>query len=137
MNLRIGNKVDENYILKIRPHAAPLFERKSYFIVAEDEEMLGFAVVIRRNIETPIPIDEAFINLIEILDEKNYRKGIGSLLIQKIIEMEKMVYQVRAYCEISNVASHMLWFKNGFGISPIKEPTGRIIGSYVTYVNKQ
>ena len=38
MKLRIGNKIDEENILNIRPHAADLFQGKSYFIIAEDEE---------------------------------------------------------------------------------------------------
>lgn len=136
MKLRMGNKSDEEYILKIRPQAASLFEGRSYFIIAEDEGILGFAVVFHRDIEAPVPANEAFINLIEIIDENNYNKGIGSCLVQKIIEIEKEknTYQVRAYCDINNTASHRLWLKNGFGISPAKEPNGQILGSFVTYV---
>ena len=136
MKLRMGNETDKEYILNIRPQASTLFEGRSYFIIAEDEGILGFAVVFHRDIEVPVPANEAFINLIEILDENNYRKGIASRLVQKIIEMEeeKNTYQVRAYCEINNIASHRLWFKNGFGISPAKESDGQILGSFVTYV---
>lgn len=139
MNLRMGNETDKEYILNVRPQAAPLFEGRSYFIIAEDEGILGFAVVFHRDIEAPVPANEAFINLIEVLDEDNHKKGIASCLVQKIIEMEeeKKTYQVRAYCEIQNIASHRLWFKNGFGISPAKESNGQILGSFVTYVCKQ
>lgn len=139
MNLRMGNKTDKEYILNIRTQAAPLFEGSSYFIIAEDEGILGFAVVFHRDIEAPVPANEAFINLIEILDETNHKKGIASCLVQKIVEMEeeKNTYQVRAYCEINNIASHRLWLKNGFGISPAKESNGRILGSFVTYVCKK
>lgn len=139
MNLRVGNQSDKEYILNIRPQAAPLFEGSSYFIIAEDEGILGFAMVFHRDIEAPVPANEAFINLIEILDETNHKKGIASCLVQKIIEMEeeKSTYQVRAYCEINNIASHRLWLKNGFGISPAKESNGQILGSFVTYVCKQ
>ncbi|MCH5349234.1 MAG: GNAT family N-acetyltransferase [Oscillospiraceae bacterium] len=139
MELRMGNETDKEYILNIRPQAASLFDGRSYFIIAEDESILGFAVVFHRDIEASVPANEAFINLIEILDENNYRKGIASRLVQKIIEMEeeKNTYQVRAYCEINNIASHRLWFKNGFGISPAKESDGQILGSFVTYVCKQ
>ena len=136
MKLRMGKETDKEYILNIRPQAAPLFEGRSYFIIAEDEGILGFAVVFHRGIEAPVQSDEAFINLIEILDENNYKKGIASCLVQKIIEMEKEknTYQVRAYCEINNIASHRLWLKNRFGISPAKESNGQILGSFVTYV---
>ncbi|MCH5270042.1 MAG: GNAT family N-acetyltransferase [Lachnospiraceae bacterium] len=138
MNLRVGNKSDKEYILNIRPQAAPLFEGRSYFIIAEDEGILGFAVVFHREIEAPVPANEAFINLIEILDENNHKKGIASCLVKKIIEMEeeKSTYQVRAYCEINNIASHRLWLKTGFEISSAKESNGQILGSFVTYVCK-
>ena len=136
MKLRMGNETDKEYILNVRPQAAPLFEGRSYFIIAEDDDILGFAVVFHRDIEAPVLANEAFINLIETLDENNYKKGIASCLVQKIIEIEedKNTYQVRAYCEINNIASHRLWLKNGFGISPAKEPNGQILGSFVTYV---
>ena len=98
-----------------------------------------FEGIYHRDIEAPVPANEAFINLIEVLDEDNHKKGIASCLVQKIIEMEeeKKTYQVRAYCEIHNIASHRLWFKNGFEISPAKESNGQILGSFVTYVCKQ
>ncbi len=139
MNLRMGNNTDMEYILNVRPQAAAYFKGRSYFIVAEDESILGFAVVFHRDIEAPVPANEAFINLIEILDERNHRKGIASCLVQKIIEIEeeKKTYQIRAYCEINNIASHRLWLKNRFGISPAKESNGRILGSFVTYVCKR
>ncbi len=138
MNLRMGNETDREFIINVRPQAAPLFEGRSYFIIAEDEGILGFAVVFHRDIEAPVPANEAFINLIEVLDEDNHKKGIASCLVQKIIEMEeeKKTYQVRAYCEIHNIASHRLWLKNGFGISPVKESNSQILGSFVTYVCK-
>lgn len=139
MNLRMGNEADKEHILSVRPQAAPLFDGRSYFIVAEDDGILGFAVVFHRDIEAPVPANEAFINVIDVFEESNHKKGIASCLVQKIIEMEeeKKTYQVRAYCDINNVASHRLWFKNGFGISPAKESNGQILGSFVTYVCKK
>ena len=38
----------------------------------------------------------------------------------------------RAYCDINNIASHYLWLKNGFGISPVKIKED-IVGSYATF----
>ena len=138
MKLRIGNEKDKEYILRIRPHAEPLLERSSYFLVAEEDDMLAFAVVMRRNVEAPVSAMEAFVNVIEVFDECNYCKGIASCLVQKIVEIEKEsnTYQIRAYCDINNVASHRLWQKNGFGISPVKESNGQIPGSFVTFVCK-
>lgn len=132
------NEADKEYILSIRPQAAPLFEGRSYFVIAEADGILGYAVVFHRNIEAPVPADEAFINLIEVFEESNHKKGIASCLVQKIIEIEEAqkTYQLRAYCDINNVASHRLWLKNGFGISPAKESNGQILSSFVTYVCK-
>ena len=42
-------------------------------------------------------------------------------------------YQVRAYCDINNIPSNMLWIKNGFKISPVKMENDNIPGAYVTY----
>lgn len=137
MEIRIGNDIDKEHILSVRPIAAPYFTN-DYFLVAQDGEgnILGYATVFLREIPAPVPAKEAFINLIEILDEGNFGKGIGSLLVQKIIELEKEkdTYQVRAYCDIQNVGSHRLWWKNGFGISPVKNQDDSILGSFVTYV---
>lgn len=136
MTIRCGTEADKNQILSLRPQAESLFGGNSYFLVAEDAEILGFAVVFHRDIPAPIDAKEAFINLIEVLDEKNMRKGIASGLVQKVLETERLkdTYQVRAYCDIWNAASHRLWKKNGFGISPMKMPDGKILGSFVTYV---
>ena len=41
--------------------------------------------------------------------------------------------QVRAYCDIRNEASHRLWLKNGFGISPAAQSDGSIPGSFVSF----
>lgn len=137
MEIRIGNDIDKESILGIRPIAAPYFTG-DYFLVAQNDEgnILGFATVFLREIPAPVQGREAFINLIEILEEENHGKGIGSLLVQKIIELEKEkdTYQIRAYCDIQNPASHRLWRKNGFGISPVKNQDDSIQGSFVTYV---
>lgn len=136
MTIRCGTEADKAHVLARRPQAESLFGGNSYFLVAEDAEILGFAVVFHRDIPAPVEAKEAFVNLIEVLDEGNMRKGIASGLVQKIlgIERTKDTYQVRAYCDIWNTASHRLWHKNGFGISPVKDSDGKILGSFVTYV---
>jgi len=135
MNIRIGNEMDKQYILSIRPHAAGLFSEKGYFVVAEEDAVLGCTTVISRDIEAPILVSEAFVNLIEVFDESDFRKGIASRMVNYVIQIEKAkgTYQVRAYCDIHNIASHKLWLKCGFGISPVKMMDGKICGSYVTY----
>ena len=88
--------------------------------------------------EIPAPRNgktECFINVIDVIDTALQGSGIGSMLVQEIIRYAKSkgVLQVRAYCDIHNVTSHMLWQKNGFGISPGKNADGSIFGSFVTF----
>lgn len=77
-----------------------------------------------------------FINAIEVFNAELRCQGIGTQMVQKIIEIAKNeeVYQVRASVRIGNVASHRLWFKNRFSISPVKMPDADIVGSFVCYV---
>lgn len=135
MEVRVGGDADRKRILELRPQAEPYFT-KDYFVVAEDRDLLGFATVFCRKIPAPVSEREAFIYLIEVLEEERRGRGIGSLLVQRIIgmEREKGTYQVRAYSDIKNAAAHGLWRKNGFGISPDKQADGRIPGSFVTFV---
>ena len=66
MEIRIGNDIDKERILGIRPIAAPYFTN-DYFLVAQDGEgdILGFATVSLREIPAPVPGREAFILLID------------------------------------------------------------------------
>ena len=105
------------------------------FAVDDSDNNIGFLFAFYREIPAPLGgKTECFINVIDV-NESMRGQGIGSALIQEAIRMakEKNVVQIQAYCDIQNVSSHMLWFKNGFGISPVKLPDGQIPGSFVTY----
>jgi len=105
------------------------------FAVDAEDNNIGFLFAYYREIPAPLGgKTECFINVIDV-NESIRGKGIGSALIQEAVKMakEENVIQVRAYCDINNVASHALWLKNGFGISPVKMPDGQILGSFVTY----
>ena len=136
MTVRFGSDDDKRKIFAKRPQAAGFFSDDGYFVVAaNDDDIAGFAAVFGRKIPAPVEETEAFINLIEVFEE--YQKsGVASMLVRHIAETEKPkgTYQVRAYCEISNAASHALWRKNGFGISPVKMQDGSIAGSFVTLI---
>lgn len=136
MIIRSGTYDDKRKIFAKRPQAAGFFSDDGYFVVAEENgDIAGFAAVFGRKIPAPVEETEAFINLIEVFEEYQ-KRGVASSLVRKIIETEKTkgTYQVRAYCEISNAASHALWRKNGFGLSPVKMQDGSILGSFVTLV---
>ena len=138
MRIEFGCEATKKKIIKEYPHTAQVLSEGGNLIIAIDDsnQLLGFLWSFRR--EVPAPISgklEDFINVIEIFGD-NQRKGIGSALVQKCIEKSTAdgIYQVRAYCETNNVASHHLWVKNKFGISPVKMHDGNIYGSFVTFV---
>ncbi len=136
MTVRMGTEADKTKIIAIRPQAEGYFSDGGYFVVAEENGTItGFAAVFSRDIPAPVSGREAFINLIEVFEEYQ-KRGAATLLVREIlkIEREKDTYQVRAYCAINNAASHALWRKNKFGISPVKMSDGTILGSFVTYV---
>ena len=120
------------------PPTEAVIGREGYLVGARSQdEIIGFAYVFRRPIPAPLPegYTEDFINVIDVFDTSMHNRGIGSRIVAKCIETAEKAgsYQLRAYCDISNVASHRLWLKNGFCISPVKQRDGSIPGSFVTY----
>ena len=138
MTCRLGTTSEKERVLRIRPQAEALLtnDEGGYLLVAEEGgELLGFAAVFRREIPAPVGKDEAFINVIEVFEEAHRRRGVASAMVREIlaVERERRTYQVRAYCDIGNVASHRLWASVGFGVAPVSV-SGRVVGSYATYV---
>ncbi len=136
MVIRIGNEEEKEFILSKYPYTAQVMHQGGTLMIAVDGETItGFLWSFRREIPAPVGRTEEFINVIEVFDAERRCRGIGSLLVKKCIETarENECYQVRAYCDISNLPSHMLWVKNGFTLSPGKTEDGRIAGSYVAY----
>lgn len=124
-------------ILDKYPYTSQVIGQGGILIIAfEDGNMLGFLWSFRRVIPTLIDEMEDFINVIEVFDGKNRCKGIGSLLVNKCIDIarDNGSYQIRAYCGASDISSHKLWSNNRFAVSPVKMEDGQIVGSYVTYV---
>lgn len=136
MNIVIGTEKDKNEILEKYPSTKQVLGNDGILIVAKnDDETIGFLWAFIRDISVAVNEKELFINVIEVFNTQYRCNGIGSLMIQKCIEVAKEngCYQVRAYCDINNTASNMLWMKNGFGISPVKMENNSISGTYVTY----
>ena len=77
-----------------------------------------------------------FINYIEVFEPELRCRGIGTQMIQRIIEIARaeQVYQIRAKVKTENMPSHRLWLKNKFSISPAQMPDGNIAVSFVGYV---
>lgn len=136
MIIRIGKEEEKNFILSKYPYTAQVMHQGGTLIIAVDGETItGFLWSFRRDIPAAINRTEEFINVIEVFDAEQRGRGIGSRLVKRCIEAaaENHCYQVRAYCDIGNIPSHMLWVKNGFTVSPVKMENGQIAGSYVAY----
>lgn len=138
----IIKKADEqtvNNLLEMYPGARPVLctgENRYTLIALENDEIIAFTSVFRREIPAPLGgKTEDFINVIDVVDTASRKQGVGSALVNEVkkIALESGSIQVRAYCDISNEASHALWVKNNFGISPVKNANGTILGSFVTY----
>ena len=136
MRIRVENDKDREFILSKYPYTAQVIRQGGNLIVAIDSNIIvGFAWSFRRDIPAANGKTEDFINVIEVFDVENRCKGIGSLIVKKCIDIAKEngSYQVRAYCDVKNTSSHMLWVKNGFTVSPVKMENEQIVGSYVAY----
>lgn len=136
MNIRLGTEEDKNAILEEYPYTAQVMHTGGDLIVAyENSKIAGFLWSFTRDILANVDKTESFINVIEVFNPQCRSKGIGSLMVKKCIELarENGCYQVRAYCDINNIPSNMLWIKNDFTISPVAYENGKIPGSYVTY----
>ena len=139
INIRNGTDKDKQILLSNYPDLQKFFVicDTGYLIVAEREnDLIGFLWAFKQDIPAPIEAQEIFINAIEVFNDKLRRQGIGTEMVQKLIEIarKEQVYQVRASVQIGNVASHRLWFKNKFSISPVKMPNADIVGSFVSFV---
>lgn len=136
MNIILGTETDKNRILEKYPYTSQVMGNDGILIIADhDGETIGFLWAFMRDIPAAIGKKEIFINVIEVFDAQHRCKGIGSLMVEKCIEIARIntCYQVRAYCDIHNIPSNMLWVKNGFAISPVKLENNTIPGSYVTF----
>lgn len=137
MTIKLGNEEDKKWILDTYPYTRQVLYEGGILIVAVDDEkkINGFSWAFRRYIPIESEYIEDFINVIEVFDKSKRCKGIGSLLIQKHIEVarENGCYQVRAYFDAGNMASQKLWLKNKFTISPIKNEQDQVLGSYAAY----
>jgi len=136
MIIRVGNGKEKELILSKYPYTAQVMHQGGNLIVAIDSNIIiGFAWSFRRDIPVAIGKTEDFINVIEVFDVEHRCKGIGSLIVKKCIDIARECesYQVRAYCDVNNVSSQMLWAKNGFTVSPVKLEDGQIVGAYVAY----
>lgn len=139
VEIRNGSEKDKQDLLNKYPNLNKFFVicDTGYLIVAEREkDIIGFLWAFKRDIPAPVEAQEIFINAIEVFNDELRCQGIGTEMVQKIIETARKehVYQVRATVQIKNVASHRLWFKNKFSINPVKMPDADIVGSFVSFV---
>lgn len=138
MKIRMGTLTEKFNLKRIYPGLVQVIKGSGELVVAvESNRIIGFAWVFYRKIPAPLNGEtECFINAIEVFEQRDKNKGTASEMVQYCAERgrKKGCYQLRAYCDIHNVASHRLWLKNRFGISPDKQLDGTISGSFVTLV---
>lgn len=137
VSFRMGTEVEKREILEKYPRTRAVISDNGYFVVSViGDEIVGFLWAFKREIAAPIEREELFINVVEVIDPDLRCKGIASGMVNivKSIAKAENAYQIRAYCDIRNVASHRLWVKNGFSINPCIMPNGTIPGSFVSYL---
>lgn len=134
--IRVANYRDKRNIMKQYPHTKPYLKRKGIlYIDEEDSEYRGFAFVQKRNVVNETNLTEDLILVIEVFLEKDRNKGIASNLVKKIIDdaQENGVYQIVAYYQKNNTASHKLWIKNQFSVVEVLTVDSKSLGCIATY----
>ena len=137
INIKNGTESDKLRLLSKYPNLDKYFFGNGWLVIAEDgNDIVGFLWAHKRKISAPIDAEEMFINYIEVFEQKLRCRGIGTQMVQRIIEIARaeQVYQIRAKVKTENVPSHRLWLKNKFSISPAQMPDGNIAVSFVGYV---
>ena len=134
--IRVASYRDTRNIVKQYPYTKPYLKRKGVlYIDEEDNEYRGFAFVQKRNVVNESNLTEYLILVIEVFQEKDRNKGIASNLVKKIIDnaKENSVYQIIAYYQKNNIASHKLWVKNRFSVIEVLTADSNSLGCIATY----
>ncbi len=137
INIKNGTESDRLRLLSKYPNLDKFFFGNGRLVIAENgNEIVGFLWAHKRKISAPVEAEEMFINYITVFEPELHCRGIGTQMIQRIIEIARaeQVYQIRAKVKTENVPSHRLWLKNKFSISPAQMPDGNIAVSFVGYV---
>lgn len=137
INIKNGTESDKQRLLSKYPNLDKFFFGNGRLVIAENgNDIVGFLWAHKRKISAPVEAEEMFINYITVFEPELRRRGIGTQMVQKIIEIAKaeQVYQIRAKVKTENMPSHRLWLKNKFSISPAQMPDGNIAVSFVGYV---
>lgn len=137
INIKNGTESDKQRLLSKYPNLDKFFFGDGRLVIAENgNDIVGFLLAHKRKISAPVEAEEMFINYITVFEPELRCRGIGTQMIQRIIEIARaeQVYQIHAKVKIENVPSHRLWLKNKFSISPAQMPDGNIAVSFVGYV---
>ena len=137
INIKNGTESDKQRLLSKYPNLDKYFFGNGQLVIAENgNDIIGFLWAHKRKISAPVEAEEMFINYIEVFEPELRCRGIGTQMVQKIIEIARaeQVYQIRAKVKTENMPSHRLWLKNKFSISPAQMPDGNIAVSFVGYV---
>ncbi len=137
VSVRVGSEEERAAIWERFPHTRAVLRDGGVLLTAfRGPEPVGFLWMFRRALHAPVHRNEWFINVVDVPDASDRLRGVGSALVREAAEIarEDGAYQISAYCDIANVASHMLWVKNGFAVSPAYGPDGAVCGSFAALV---
>lgn len=112
---------EKKQIIRQHPHTRQFLKRQGIlYIAAEQALILGFAFVQRRKLFHETALFEDLILVIEVFEPERRRKGIASALVDQVRQRAAAdgSYQVIAYYAPNNLASHALWIKNRFCVTP-------------------
>ena len=121
INIKNGTENDKQKLLNSHHGLDKFFFGNGRLVIAENGNyIVGFLWAHKRKISAPVEAEEMFINYIEVFEPELRCRGIGTQMVQRIIEIARaeQVYQIRAKVKTENVPSHRLWLKNKFSISP-------------------
>lgn len=129
--IRVASLKEKRFIIKHYPHTAQFIKRKGTLYISVDERRIsGFAFVQKRNLVNEKHLKEALILVIEVFKLEDRQRGIASQLVEQVKKdaAEQGCYQVIAFYQQSNTASHKLWLRNQFGVMSITQPDGSVSG---------
>lgn len=137
MEIREAAFKEKKQIIRQYPHTRQFLKRQGIlYIAAEKAQALGFAFVQRRKLFNETSRFEDLILVIEVFEPEHRCKGIASALVERIRERATAdeCYQVIACYAPNNLASHNLWIKNRFCVTPPDQRQNRnLSGCYAVW----
>ena len=90
INIKNGTESDRLRLLSKYPNLDKFFFGNGRLVIAENgNEIVGFLWAHKRKISAPVEAEEMFINYITVFEPELHCRGIGTQMIQRIIEIAR------------------------------------------------